>query len=72
MCDISVNSEAKNSQILIYFRYYPSFNLKIGDSSGYKKSGYNISHPTKIIIHGFQSSIKEDIFIVNKNGTYLH
>ncbi|CAH1372775.1 unnamed protein product [Tenebrio molitor] len=68
MCDISVNSEAKNSQILIYFRYYPSFNLKIGDSSGYKKSGYNISHPTKIIIHGFQSSIKEDIFIVNKNA----
>ena len=34
-----------------------------------KKSGFNTSNPTKIIIHGFQSSIKEDVFVANKNGS---
>ncbi|RZB41610.1 phospholipase A1 member A, partial [Asbolus verrucosus] len=44
------------------------FILRINDTSGHKNSGFNASNPTKIIIHGFQSGIKEDIFVVNKNA----
>lgn len=54
-----------------FSRNHPPVTLKINDHQSLQNSGLKSSNPTKIIVHGFQSSIKEDVFVVNKNGTSL-
>ncbi|XP_063931192.1 phospholipase A1 member A-like [Zophobas morio] len=57
-----------NVQFILFTRQHPPHRIKINDMISLKKSGFNTSNPTKIIIHGFQSSIKEDVFVANKNA----
>ncbi|EFA00197.1 phospholipase A1 member A [Tribolium castaneum] len=63
-----LDPDGPNVQFILFTRSHPPFNLRINDFNGFKKSGFNFSNPVKIIIHGFQSSIEEDIFVVNKNA----
>lgn len=58
--------------LYIFFRNSSPQNLKIGDVKGLKNSAFNASNPLKMIIHGYTSSIKEEIFTVNKNGKYIY
>ncbi|KAJ8942723.1 hypothetical protein NQ318_017022 [Aromia moschata] len=57
--------------LLLTFAQFQPHNIKFGtadDSYNFVNSGFNASNPTKIIIHGYLSSIKEDVFVLNKNG----
>ncbi|KAJ3661871.1 hypothetical protein Zmor_006249 [Zophobas morio] len=56
------------SPLIVHVVQHPPHRIKINDMISLKKSGFNTSNPTKIIIHGFQSSIKEDVFVANKNA----
>ncbi|XP_017777589.1 PREDICTED: phospholipase A1 member A-like [Nicrophorus vespilloides] len=55
-------------QFIVFVNGQKPYNLKIGDFRGFEDSGFNTSLPTKIITHGFMSSIREEIFVMMKNA----
>ncbi|KAF5292905.1 hypothetical protein FQR65_LT11157 [Abscondita terminalis] len=57
-----------NVQFILFTRDNPHYNLKMNAHENFISSNFNFSHPTKIIIHGFISSIKETVFQINKNA----
>ncbi|KAK5640091.1 hypothetical protein RI129_010902 [Pyrocoelia pectoralis] len=57
-----------NVQFILFTRDSPPYNLKLGEHENFIKSNFNYSHPTKIIIHGFISSIREIVFQINKDA----
>lgn len=39
-----------------------------GDYKGFENSEFNKNNPIKIIIHGYLSSVNDEVFYLNKNG----
>ncbi|KAF5272691.1 hypothetical protein FQA39_LY07718 [Lamprigera yunnana] len=57
-----------NVQFILFTRGNKFYNLKLSHHENFVDSPFNVSHPTKIIIHGFMSSLKETVFQLNKNA----
>ncbi|KAK4872645.1 hypothetical protein RN001_014674 [Aquatica leii] len=57
-----------NVQFILFTRNNPPYNLKMNAHENFVSSYFNYSRPTKIIIHGFISSIKETVFQMSKNA----
>ncbi|XP_045470697.1 pancreatic lipase-related protein 2-like [Harmonia axyridis] len=55
-------------QFILHKRNSSPFNLRLHDQNKFDKSKFNITAPTKIIIHGFMSSIKQEVFTLNKDA----
>lgn len=57
-----------NVQFILFTRNNPFYNLKLNVHENFINSTFNFSNPTKIIIHGFLSSTKEDVFILHRDA----
>ncbi|KAB0792523.1 hypothetical protein PPYR_14482 [Photinus pyralis] len=57
-----------NVQFILFTRDGLPYNLKLDAHENFVKSNFNYSNPTKIIIHGFISSIRETVFQINKDA----
>ncbi|XP_044751612.1 inactive pancreatic lipase-related protein 1-like isoform X2 [Coccinella septempunctata] len=55
-------------QFILYKRNSSPFNLVLHDQTKFDESRFNKSSPTKIIIHGFLSGIREEVFTLNKDA----
>ncbi|XP_056641054.1 phospholipase A1 member A-like [Diorhabda sublineata] len=55
-------------QFILFTKNNSAVNLKIGDDDKLKHSGLNVTNPTKIIIHGFTSSVKDVVFTLLKTA----
>ncbi|CAH1098563.1 unnamed protein product [Psylliodes chrysocephalus] len=63
-----IDPNGPSVQFVLFTRHKSPINLKIGNEELFKQSGFNTSNPTKIIIHGFTSSIKQDVFTIIRDG----
>lgn len=64
----SLNAQIHNTQSLMKIRNNPFYNLHNRNSEELSASGFNSSNPTKIIIHGYTSSITEVVFTSLRDG----
>ncbi|CAH0548006.1 unnamed protein product [Brassicogethes aeneus] len=71
LTDTYRNPKGPDVQFMLFLRNNTVQNLIIGDSDGLNNSGFNTSYPTKIITHGFKSSIEEEVFQIIKNGVEI-
>ncbi|CAH1098562.1 unnamed protein product [Psylliodes chrysocephalus] len=63
-----IDPNGPSVQFVLFTRHKSPINLKIGNEELFKQSGFNTSNPTKIIIHGFTSSIKQDVFTIIRDA----
>ncbi|XP_028147347.1 endothelial lipase-like isoform X2 [Diabrotica virgifera virgifera] len=63
-----IDPNGPSVQFILYTRDNPPANLKVGDETAFKNSGFNKTSSTKIIIHGFTSSIRDIMFMKLKKG----
>lgn len=58
------------SLIVAFFRENAPYGLDPQFNKSLNESAFNFKNPTKIITHGFMSSIKYDVFMLIKNGKW--
>lgn len=63
-----MDPKGPNVQFILFTNGNKGFNLKVGDYQGFENSGFNITLPTKIIIHGYLSSIRDEVFYLMKDA----
>ncbi|CAH1179096.1 unnamed protein product [Phaedon cochleariae] len=63
-----IDPNGPSVQFVLFTRNSSPYNIRIGNIDDLRNSGFNISHSVKILIHGYQSSIKEAIFVITKDA----
>lgn len=58
-------------QFVLCRRDQEPFNIKLNDFKSFNDSGFDVERPTKIIIHGFLSGIREQVFTMTKDAYLL-
>lgn len=44
--------------------------LYVGDDPSLSRSSYNVANPLKVVVHGFLSSVDEDMFDTVRSGRF--
>ncbi|KAH1004302.1 hypothetical protein HUJ04_004080 [Dendroctonus ponderosae] len=63
-----INPNGPEVQFVLFTRENAPYGLDPQFNGSFNESGFNFENPTKIITHGFMSSIKYDVFMLIKNA----